>query len=87
MNRKLKLDVEDLSVESFRINPSADEKRGTVRGNSSISFDATCDCTSDITAVSCATEPFGGCSEPGMTWGGSDGSRVSAVNGVNQGFC
>jgi hypothetical protein len=88
MNRKLKLDVEDLSVESFRIARPMDEPRGTVRGNShtepgSDSYgEDTCGGTSDITAVNCVTEPFGGCSEPGQTWGGTRG-----IEGAAQGYC
>jgi len=82
MTRKLKLDVEDLTVESFRTSSSAREERGTVRANSdAISFDASCECTSDITAVNCVTEPFGGCSEPGMTFGGT------RLPGDNMGYC
>jgi hypothetical protein len=82
MTRKLKLDVDDLSVESFRIDPSVEEQRGTVRGNSdAISFDASCDCTSDITAENCVTEPFGGCSQPGQTFGGT------RIPGDAMGYC
>jgi len=39
MKRKLKLAIEDLDVESFRIPEAADEKRGTVRGNTGADFE------------------------------------------------
>jgi len=70
MTRKLKLDVEDLSVESFRTDAPVKEERGTVRGNSdAISFDASCECTVGISDdYNCFTDPFGGCVG---TFGGS----------------
>ncbi len=84
MARKLKLNIEELSVESFRTSSSAKEERGTVRANSgAISFDATCDCTVGLSDdFNCATDPFGGCSIPGETWGGTRGWQ-----GANAGQC
>src|ERR1044072_2156502 len=91
MIRKLKLNVEDLSVKSFWIDPLVEEKRGTVRGNSvtepgSDSYgEDTCGPSSDITAVNCVTEPFGGCSDPMMTRGGTTATTPS-TDGVCMGY-
>lgn len=91
--RKLKLSVEELSVESFRVTPWIAEKRGTVQGNSltepgSDSYgDDTCGTCGlgGITDYNCVTEPFGGCSDPNMTWGGP-GSRPSTDH-ADEGYC
>ncbi|HEU0301322.1 MAG TPA: hypothetical protein VFR37_17790 [Longimicrobium sp.] len=46
--KKLRLDCEELRVESFPTNPAADERAGTVRGHA-----ATPTCTATLVGGSC----------------------------------
>ena len=91
MKRKLRLDLEDLSVESFSATPSGRAEHGTVHGMSltepgSDSWgDDTCgwtcliDC--DRTVMMCDT--LLNCDGGGMTWGGGP----SGLTGNDNGMC
>jgi hypothetical protein len=82
MSRKLKLEIEALTVESFEAAPGEATRRGTIRGNSvtepgSDSYgEETCGgmtcaasaCGGISEDWNCVTDPFGGC---GGTFGGT----------------